>query len=85
MQLDALRKWVRNVYATQDEELDCDGLYIALPQFVDLQVAGEDATERFPDVKLHLQQCAECYDLYHTVRDAALLEHQQIASKLIVE
>lgn len=82
MQPAAFRKWIRNLYATQDEELDCNELDTILPQYVDLEVAGENASQRFPDAKLHLDQCAECYDLYVTVRDVALLEGEAIAPEL---
>ena len=80
MHLTAFRKWIRNVYATQDEELDCDAVFQALPEYVDLKVAGEETSQRFADVELHLGQCAECYDLYVTVRDAALLEREPVSS-----
>jgi predicted anti-sigma-YlaC factor YlaD len=85
MHLKSFRQWIQSVYATQDEELDCDQLLSLIPQYVDLQVAGEVANLRFPDAQHHLDQCAECYDLYVTVRDAALLEHQQVGPRVTVE
>lgn len=84
MHLKSFRKWVRQIYATRDEELDCADFLQVVPQYVDLKVAGEDekAGQHFPGVKHHLTQCQECYDLYLTLRDVAQLESQPIASEL---
>ena len=82
MHLKSFRKWVRQVYATRDEELDCDQFFEAIPQYVETKIAGEEADLRFPEVRHHLNQCAECYDLYLTLRDVAQLESQQVASEL---
>ncbi len=81
MHLKAFRKWVRRVYSTRDEELDCDGLFKAIPHYVDMEVEGKDPEVHFPDVKHHLSQCAECYDLYLTLRDVAQLEARHVASE----
>ena len=84
MRLKSFRKWVQQVYATQDEELDCSQLFDVMPQYVDLEIAGEETIPRYREVKQHLDQCAECHDLYVTVRDAACLEHQRTASKYTI-
>ncbi len=81
MHLKAFRKWIRRVYATREEELDCEGLFNAIPAYVDWEIAGQDAEVHFPGVKHHLNQCAECYDLYLTLRDVAQLEHCQSVSE----
>jgi predicted anti-sigma-YlaC factor YlaD len=81
MHLKTFRKWIRRIYATRDEELDCDGLATVIPQYVDLEVTGKEADLRFPDVKHHLSQCPECYDIYLTLHDAALMESREVASE----
>jgi hypothetical protein len=82
MHLKSFRKWVRQVYSTRDEELDCAEFFEIIPLYVDVEVAGEEANLRFPDVNHHFKQCPECYDLYLTLRDVAQLESKQIASEL---
>ena len=82
MHLKSFRKWVRQIYSTRDEELDCDEFFEMIPQFVEVELAGEEANLRFPGVYHHLKQCAECYDLYLTLRDVAVLESKQISSEL---
>jgi predicted anti-sigma-YlaC factor YlaD len=85
MHLSAFRQWIRNVYATQDDELGCDQVLQALPEYVDSEVAGEDLSQRSREVKAHLNQCAECYDLYITVRDAAFVERESAVSKIAAD
>ena len=82
MHINTFRKWVRLVYSTQDAELDCNELFGSLPPYVDLDISGQQADERFPNVKHHLEQCADCFDLYLTLRDVVLLEHQQVTAEL---
>ncbi len=79
--LKTFRKWIRRIYATRDEELDCEGLFNVIPVYVDMEVAAKDPEARFPEVKHHLNQCADCYDLYLTLRDVAQMEAHQVASK----
>lgn len=82
MHINSFRRWVRQVCATHDVELDCNELFGTLPPYVDLEISGQQADERFPNVKHHLEQCADCYDLYLTLRDVVLLEYQQMTSEL---
>ncbi len=82
MPLKPFRKWVRLIYLTRDDELDCNQLFETIPQYVDLEVAGEDAAAHLPGVKHHLEQCAECYDMYVTLRDVALMEKEFVTSQL---
>jgi predicted anti-sigma-YlaC factor YlaD len=85
MHLKSFRRWIQQVYATQDEELDCGQFFDAIAQYVDIEVAGDEASECFPDVKQHMDECADCYDLYVTVRDAAFLEREQVVSELAID
>lgn len=78
MHFNLFQGWVRQVYATQDEELDCDGFFEVISEYVDMEVAGEKTNPHVPQVEHHLGQCPHCQDLYLTLRDAALLEDQQI-------
>jgi predicted anti-sigma-YlaC factor YlaD len=82
MHLKSFRSWLKRIYLTRDEELDCEQLLEILPQYVDLEVAGEPADQSLPDVEDHLTQCAECYDLYLTLRDVAALEKKRAAPEL---
>ncbi len=85
MHLKSFRRWVQQVYATRDTELDCMQFFNAVPRYVDMEVAGEEASHRYPNVKIHMDQCAECNDLYITVRDAASLELEELSSRLVID
>jgi predicted anti-sigma-YlaC factor YlaD len=76
MYLEAFRKWIRQIYATRDEELDCEACFDAIPKYVDMEIAGEKTNPHFSEVEQHLNQCPHCHDLYLTLRDAALLERR---------
>ena len=77
----SFRKWLRGIYATQEDELDCESFARVIPQYVDMQVAGGQADVRFPKVKHHMAQCFECSDLYHALYDIALMESREMQRK----
>jgi predicted anti-sigma-YlaC factor YlaD len=59
---------------TQDEELSCSECFEVLPQYVDLEIAGQVPDTRLPAFRQHLEQCAACREEYETVRELARLE-----------
>ena len=77
MQFESFHQWVQQIYATRDEELDCDEFLDAIPQYVDMEIAGDAANPHLPEVEIHLGHCHHCKDLYLTLRDVALLEDRQ--------
>jgi len=56
---------------TQDRELSCTECFDVLPQYVDLEIAGEAPEARLPLFRQHLEQCAVCREEYETVRELA--------------
>ncbi len=85
MQLESFRQWIQQVYATRDEELDCEGFSRLIPQYVDKEIAGESVEHLFPTVKQHLGQCAECADIYATLHDVAFIESQVVQERTELE
>ncbi len=80
MHMELFHEWVRQIYTTRDEELDCDGCLESVPQFVDMEIARKNGNPRFSQVEHHLSQCPHCRDFYLTLRDAALLESRLVVS-----
>ena len=74
-QADASR-WLVRIFATEELELDCPSSFESLPQFVDLEIRGLDASRLLPRVWNHLCTCADCRDLYEGLR--AVVEMEQI-------
>jgi predicted anti-sigma-YlaC factor YlaD len=77
MRLTSFYDWIRRIYATRDDELDCDQVFEVLPTYVDIVTSDQALPPGFARVKHHLQQCPSCHDLYLGMRDAVRLESQQ--------
>jgi predicted anti-sigma-YlaC factor YlaD len=77
MTIKSFRKWIRSIYGTLEDELDCEAVAQVIPRYVDLKVAGGQAEASFSKIKQHLAQCSECCDLYHALYDMALIESQE--------
>jgi hypothetical protein len=69
-----LERLLRLAARTQDQELSCTECFDVLPQYVDLEVAGEAPDERLPLFRQHLEQCAVCREEHETLRELARLE-----------
>ncbi len=82
MEFELFHQWIRQIYTTQDEELDCNEFLDAIPHYVDVEIAGGASNPHFPEVEIHLGHCPECQDLYLSLRDVALLEDQQPIQQL---
>jgi hypothetical protein len=68
-------RWLQNIYHTQDEEISCSECFDSMSHFVDMEVAGEDAASKLPQIKQHLGQCRACREEYETLRDLTRLEN----------
>lgn len=76
MKRNRFERWLQNIYHTQDEEISCSECFALVSHFVDVEVSGEDAAARMPQLKQHLDQCAACREEYETLRDLARLENK---------
>lgn len=76
MKRDRFESWLRNIYETQDEEISCTECFDLVSGFVELEISGQDAAARMPQLKQHLNQCQACRDEYETLRDLRQLEEK---------
>ena len=76
MKRDRFERWLRNIYETQDQEISCTECFELVSGFVELEIAGQDAAAKLPQVKQHLQQCQACRDEHETLRDLRQLEEK---------
>ena len=74
MDRNRFEKWLRNIYETQEEEISCTECFDLVSRFVELEMGGQDAAAKIPQVKQHLNQCRACRDEYETLRDLRRLE-----------
>jgi hypothetical protein len=76
MNRDRFESWLRNIYETQDQEISCTECFDLVSRFVELEVSGQDAEAKMPQLKQHLNQCSACRAEYETLRDLRLLEEE---------
>ena len=55
-------------------EVSCEEGFELLDQYVDLELAGEDADARLPGMREHLQGCPACRDDHESLRDLVAQE-----------
>jgi Zn finger protein HypA/HybF involved in hydrogenase expression len=76
MNRDRFESWLRNIFETQDEEISCTECFDLVSRFVELEVSGQDAATKMPQLKQHLDQCPACRSEYETLRDLRRQEEQ---------
>ena len=76
MKRNRFERWLQNISKTQDEEISCSECFDLVSHFVDVELSGEDAAVKMPQLKQHLDQCAACREEYETLRDLARLENE---------
>jgi predicted anti-sigma-YlaC factor YlaD len=84
MPLTSFHDWIRKIYATRDDELDCEQVFELLPKYVDMVTSGQAFPPGLARVEHHLKQCPYCHDLYLGLRDAVKLENQRTASEMVI-
>lgn len=65
---------LQQVCETEDEEISCTDCFDLVPQYVDLEIAGQTAEKKLPRLRQHLNQCGVCREEYETLRELARLE-----------
>jgi predicted anti-sigma-YlaC factor YlaD len=57
-------KWIKKVYATEDNELDCNQTQFYLPAFVEAEFSGNPLPSQAHELEVHLNQCPDCKEVY---------------------
>lgn len=76
MKSDQFERWLHNIYGTKDEEIPCSECFDLVSHFVEVELSGEDAVAKMPQLRQHLDQCAACRQEYETLRDLGRLENE---------
>jgi predicted anti-sigma-YlaC factor YlaD len=50
-------------------ELLCDECFEKLDEYVELELRGENADDRVPGMRAHLQGCPACHEDYDSLRE----------------
>jgi len=62
-----IKRLVRDVLNTRPDEISCDECLELLDRFVELELAGEDASSALPLVQQHLEQCSSCREEFEAL------------------
>lgn len=65
-----LKELVRRVMTTRQSEMDCQGCYDQLDQFVELRLDGKEVSQAMPLVQNHLDRCGGCCEEYEALLEA---------------
>jgi len=65
--VETLKKMVRSIFQTGENEISCDECFDELDKFVELELAGKDAATAMPFVKAHLERCTSCREEYEAL------------------
>ena len=60
---------VDRLLGPSEPEVSCEQCFELLDQYVELELAGEDADARLPGVRAHLQGCPACREDHASLRD----------------
>ena len=74
MELPALKRLLRAVADTLDEEISCDECFGLVAQYVDLALSETAAEGTRSRLAQHLRQCGVCREEYEILRDFVRLE-----------
>ena len=56
-------------------ELTCEACFEQLDRYVELELAGEPADERVPDMRAHLEGCSACSEDHESLRAFVAGQH----------
>ena len=76
MKRNRFERWLQNIAKTQDKEISCSECFDLVSHFVEVELSGQDAAAKMPQLRQHLDQCAACREEYETLRDLARLENE---------
>lgn len=76
MQKNRFEHLLKNLHTTQDDEISCSECFDQVSHFVEVEVSGQDASAKLPQLKQHLDQCPACRQEYETLRDLQVLENK---------
>lgn len=63
------RDMIARLLGPADPEVTCEECFELLDQYVDLELAGEDADDRLPGMRAHLEGCPACREDHESLRD----------------
>ena len=63
------RELIARLLGPSGPEVSCEVCFDLLDEYVELELAGEDADARLPGMREHLQGCPACHEDHESLRD----------------
>ena len=63
-----LRQALGRLLGPEEPEVGCDECFALLDQYVELELAGEDADAAIPGLRAHLEGCPACREEHESLR-----------------
>ena len=63
------RNRIARLLGPAEPEVTCERCFELLDQYVDLELAGEDADARLPGMRAHLEGCPACAEDHASLRE----------------
>jgi predicted anti-sigma-YlaC factor YlaD len=67
-------KWIDKIYATKENELDCEQTQTSLPAYVDAEFSGTPLPNQADAIESHLNQCPDCMESYQGLHHVLAVE-----------
>ena len=64
---DLLKQMARGIATTRPDEIGCAECFEQMDQFVEMSLAGKDATQAMPLVQDHLTRCGDCREEFEAL------------------
>jgi hypothetical protein len=64
---------IRRLLGPAEPEVSCEECFQLLDEYVELEVAGEDADVRLPGMRAHLVGCPACHEDHESLHDLVAL------------
>jgi hypothetical protein len=74
---DTNRELIARLLGPTGPEVTCEQCFELLDQYVDLELAGDDADGRLPGMRTHLQGCPACREDHESLRDFVALQSSE--------
>ena len=59
---------LKRLLGPADREVLCDECFEKLDEYVETELRGEDADDRIPGMRAHLEGCPACHEDYESLR-----------------
>ncbi len=63
------RELIARLLGPEGPEVSCEECFELLDEYVELELAGEDADAAIPGLRAHLEGCPACFEEYESLSD----------------